>query len=66
MHTAVKGANLPCQLAYFNGLRRILLITEGMEFRSKPLTPHPLFADFVRASHAHKVAAQSPTAEAVT
>ncbi len=27
------------------------------EFRSKPLDPHPLFADFVRASHEHKVAA---------
>jgi CTP synthase len=27
------------------------------EFRSKPLDPHPLFADFVRASHQHKLAA---------
>jgi CTP synthase len=26
------------------------------EFKSKPLTPHPLFAGFVEASHAHKVA----------
>jgi len=26
------------------------------EFKSKPLTPHPLFAGFVQASHAHKLA----------
>jgi CTP synthase len=26
------------------------------EFKSKPLCPHPLFASFVHASHAHKVA----------
>ena len=32
------------------------------EFRSKPLNPHPLFADFVRASHEHKVATGSKTA----
>jgi CTP synthase len=36
------------------------------EFRSKPLTPHPLFADFVRASYEHKVAARTATASAVT
>jgi CTP synthase len=27
------------------------------EFKSKPLKPHPLFAGFVQAGHAHKVAA---------
>ena len=27
------------------------------EFKSKPLKPHPLFAGFVQAAHAHKVAA---------
>ena len=32
------------------------------EFKSKPLSPHPLFADFVRASYEHKVAAASATA----
>ena len=36
------------------------------EFRSKPLKPHPLFADFVRASYEHKVATRSPTESAVT
>ncbi len=29
------------------------------EFRSKPLSPHPLFADFVRASYAHRAQAAS-------
>ncbi|MDA1093828.1 MAG: CTP synthase [Acidobacteria bacterium] len=28
------------------------------EFRSKPLRPHPLFADFVRASYAHRAEAR--------
>ena len=32
------------------------------EFRSKPLDPHPLFADFVRASQAHKTARSVPPA----
>ena len=36
------------------------------EFRSKPLDPHPLFADFVRASYEHKVATRSRTESAVT
>jgi CTP synthase len=36
------------------------------EFRSKPLTPHPLFADFVRASYKHKIAAQTDTPSTVT
>ena len=35
------------------------------EFRSKPLNPHPLFADFVRASHEHKVATGSKAASSV-
>ena len=34
------------------------------EFQSKPLRPHPLFASFVQAAHAHKRAALAP-AEAV-
>ncbi|MDE0828835.1 MAG: CTP synthase [Vicinamibacterales bacterium] len=29
------------------------------EFRSKPLRPHPLFADFVRASYAHQTESRS-------
>ena len=29
------------------------------EFRSKPLNPHPLFADFIRASYEHKVGSPS-------
>ena len=29
------------------------------EFRSKPLSPHPLFADFIRASYEHKVGSPS-------
>ena len=36
------------------------------EFRSKPLKPHPLFTDFVRASYEHKVATRSPTESAVS
>jgi CTP synthase len=32
------------------------------EFKSKPLAPHPLFADFVRASVAHKQTRLMPTA----
>ena len=36
------------------------------EFRSKPLSPHPLFADFVRASYEHKVETRSPAESAVT
>ena len=35
------------------------------EFKSKPLNPHPLFADFVRASYEHKVAAGSRTSSAI-
>ena len=31
------------------------------EFRSKPLRPHPLFADFVSAVHRHAVAAGAET-----
>jgi CTP synthase len=30
------------------------------EFKSKPLRPHPLFAGFVAASHAHKTGRQAP------
>jgi len=29
------------------------------EFKSKPLKPHPLFAGFVEATHAHAVAARA-------
>ena len=36
------------------------------EFRSKPLNPHPLFADFVRASYAHKVSSAARPASAVS
>ena len=36
------------------------------EFHSKPLNPHPLFADFVRASYEHKVATRSTSAAAVS
>ncbi len=35
------------------------------EFKSKPLTPHPLFAGFVEASHRHKRAAPHPAAASV-
>ena len=35
------------------------------EFKSKPLNPHPLFADFVRASYEHKVAASARTSPAI-
>ena len=35
------------------------------EFKSKPLHPHPLFADFVRASYEHKMASASAAASAV-
>jgi CTP synthase len=31
------------------------------EFKSKPLKPHPLFAGFIEASHAHKASARSHT-----
>jgi CTP synthase len=34
------------------------------EFKSKPLRPHPLFAGFLAASHAHKVARRAPQATA--
>ena len=34
------------------------------EFKSKPLTPHPLFAGFARASHEHQLAAMSRTTAA--
>ena len=36
------------------------------EFRSKPLRPHPLFADFVRASYAHQTQARTEPASAVS
>ena len=36
------------------------------EFRSKPLDPHPLFADFIRASYAHKVGSAARPASAVS
>ncbi|MEE2638799.1 MAG: CTP synthase [Acidobacteriota bacterium] len=36
------------------------------EFRSKPLRPHPLFSDFVRASYEHMVATRAATATAVS
>jgi len=32
------------------------------EFQSRPLTPHPLFASFVQASHAHKAGRLTPAA----
>ncbi|MBM64576.1 MAG: CTP synthetase [Acidobacteria bacterium] len=35
------------------------------EFRSKPLNPHPLFADFIRASYEHKVGSRSRPKSAV-
>jgi CTP synthase len=31
------------------------------EFQSKPLRPHPLFSDFVRASHQHQVSSKTAT-----
>jgi CTP synthase len=36
------------------------------EFRSKPLRPHPLFADFVRASYAHHTEARARTSSAIS
>jgi CTP synthase len=36
------------------------------EFKSKPLAPHPLFADFVRASVAHRGVARGEKAGAVS
>lgn len=36
------------------------------EFRSKPLRPHPLFADFVRASYAHQTETRSRPASAIS
>ncbi len=36
------------------------------EFRSKPLSPHPLFADFVRASYAHNAETRAQAASAVS
>ena len=35
------------------------------ELKSRPTKPHPLFADFVRASYEHKVATRSPAESAV-
>ena len=35
------------------------------EFRSKPLSPHPLFADFIRASYEHKVGSPSQATSTV-
>jgi CTP synthase len=35
------------------------------EFKSKPLKPHPLFAGFVEASHAHKLASRRHDTESV-
>jgi CTP synthase len=34
------------------------------EFQSRPLRPHPLFASFVQAAHAHKTSALTPSAVA--
>jgi CTP synthase len=36
------------------------------EFHSKPLRPHPLFADFVRASYAHQTEARSRPASTIS
>lgn len=36
------------------------------EFQSKPLNPHPLFANFVEASYQHKVAAAAASTSAVS
>ena len=36
------------------------------EFQSKPLTPHPLFASFVEASHRHQTQTRRLTTAAVT
>ncbi len=36
------------------------------EFRSKPLRPHPLFADFVRASYAHQTESRSRPASTIS
>ena len=36
------------------------------EFRSKPLSPHPLFADFVRASYAHNAETRAQATSAVS
>ena len=35
------------------------------EFKSKPLTPHPLFAGFVEASYRHKTSPHHPAAASV-
>jgi CTP synthase len=36
------------------------------EFQSKPLRPHPLFADFVKATYQHRIAASAAATESVT
>ncbi len=36
------------------------------EFRSKPLNPHPLFAEFVRVSYEHKISTGSPAPSTAT
>jgi len=36
------------------------------EFRSKPLNPHPLFAEFVRVSYEHKISPQPPAPSTTT
>jgi CTP synthase len=35
------------------------------EFKSKPLSPHPLFAGFIEASHKHKLAGRHAAAATV-
>ena len=35
------------------------------EFKSKPLKPHPLFAGFIEAAHAHKSLAARPQTASV-
>ena len=36
------------------------------EFKSKPLEPHPLFADFVRAAHEHSLTQNLPSTKIVS
>ena len=35
------------------------------EYKSRPLDPHPLFRDFIRAAHEHKLRRQESGAEAL-
>jgi CTP synthase len=48
------------EIAELPGHPWFLAVQFHPEFQSKPLTPHPLFASFVEASHRHKLGALEP------